>query len=149
MRIVVVGTSGAGKTTLARRIAALLLQEIGREPTPGELAERLAMPLEKMRKVLLAKQPIRLEAPIPEDGDSSCGDPANKSERLKSQLPPLSEDYLRRPLYLPIEWCLERRSVATGLPAAAEASSSSMRKTRRPPIPSAWTRRTSTSAPSR
>jgi RNA polymerase primary sigma factor len=55
------------------RTSLQMLQEIGREPTPEELAERLAMPLEKMRKVLLAKQPIRLEAPISEDGDSNCG----------------------------------------------------------------------------
>ena len=55
------------------RTSRQMLTEIGREPTPEELAERLAMPLEKIRKVLLAKQPIRLKAPISEDGDSNCG----------------------------------------------------------------------------
>jgi RNA polymerase primary sigma factor len=55
------------------RTSRQMLQEIGREPTPEELSERLAMPLDKMRKVLLAKQPISLEAPISEDGDSNCG----------------------------------------------------------------------------
>ena len=55
------------------RTSRQMLQEIGREPTPEELAERLAMPLEKMREVLRAKQPIRLKAPISNDGDSNCG----------------------------------------------------------------------------
>jgi RNA polymerase primary sigma factor len=54
------------------RTSRQLLQEIGREPTPEELAEKLAMPLEKVRKVLnVAKQPIRLKAPIFEEGDSN------------------------------------------------------------------------------
>jgi RNA polymerase primary sigma factor len=47
------------------RTSRQMLTEIGREPTPEELAERLAMPLEKVRKVLnIAKQPITLEAPV-------------------------------------------------------------------------------------
>ena len=46
------------------RTSRQMLQEIGREPTAEELAEKLAMPLEKVRKVLLAKRPIRLQAPI-------------------------------------------------------------------------------------
>ena len=56
------------------RTSRQLLQEIGREPTPEELAEKLAMPLEKVRKVLnIAKQPIRLKAPIFDEGDANRG----------------------------------------------------------------------------
>ena len=52
-----------------------MLHEIGREPTPEELAEKLAMPLEKVRKVLkIAKEPISLETPIGEEEDSHLGD---------------------------------------------------------------------------
>ena len=52
-----------------------LLNEIGREPTPEELAEKLGMPLEKVRKVLkIAKEPLSLETPIGEEGDSNLGD---------------------------------------------------------------------------
>ena len=53
----------------------LALHEIGREPTPEELAEKLAMPLEKVRKVLkIAKEPISLETPIGDEEDSHLGD---------------------------------------------------------------------------
>jgi RNA polymerase primary sigma factor len=55
------------------RTSRQMLYEIGREPTHEELAERLALPLEKVRKVLLAKQPIRLKAPIFDEGDSNRG----------------------------------------------------------------------------
>jgi len=52
-----------------------LLNEIGREPTPKELAEKLGMPLEKVRKVLkIAKEPILLEMPIGDEEDSHLGD---------------------------------------------------------------------------
>jgi RNA polymerase primary sigma factor len=52
-----------------------MLREIGREPTPGELAVRLVMPLEKVRKVLkIAKEPISLETPIGDEEDSHLGD---------------------------------------------------------------------------
>ncbi len=52
-----------------------MLHEIGREATPEELAERLAMPLEKVRKVLkIAKEPISLETPIGDEEDSHLGD---------------------------------------------------------------------------
>jgi RNA polymerase primary sigma factor len=52
-----------------------MLHEIGREPTPEELAEKLALPLEKIRKVLkIAKEPISLETPIGDDEDSNLGD---------------------------------------------------------------------------
>ncbi|MGO7565328.1 sigma-70 domain-containing protein, partial [Rhizobium johnstonii] len=52
-----------------------MLHEIGREPTPEELAEKLAMPLEKVRKVLkIAKEPISLETHVGEEEDSHLGD---------------------------------------------------------------------------
>src|SRR3546814_12743539 len=52
-----------------------MLYEIGREPTPEELAERLMMPLEKVRKVLkIAKEPISLETPIGDEEASHLGD---------------------------------------------------------------------------
>ena len=56
------------------RTSRQMLTEIGREPTPEELAEKLAMPLEKVRKVLnIAKQPITLEASIGGAGDPDLG----------------------------------------------------------------------------
>ena len=52
-----------------------LLNEIGREPTPEELADKLGMPLEKVRKVLkIAKEPLSLETPIGDEEDSHLGD---------------------------------------------------------------------------
>ena len=57
------------------RTSRQMLHEIGREPTPEELAERLVMPLEKVRKVLkIAKEPISLETPIGDEEDSHLGD---------------------------------------------------------------------------
>jgi RNA polymerase primary sigma factor len=57
------------------RTSRQMLHEIGREPTPEELAERLAMPLDKVRKVLkIAKEPISLETPIGDEEDSHLGD---------------------------------------------------------------------------
>jgi len=57
------------------RTSRYLVQEIGREPTPEEIAERMEMPVEKVRKVLkIAKEPISLETPIGEDKDSHLGD---------------------------------------------------------------------------
>ena len=57
------------------RIRRQLLNEIGREPTPEELAKKLGMPLEKVRKTLkIAKEPLSLETPIGEEGDSHLGD---------------------------------------------------------------------------
>jgi RNA polymerase primary sigma factor len=57
------------------RTSRQMLHEIGREPTPEELAEKLAMPLEKVRKVLkIAKEPISMETPIGDDEDSHLGD---------------------------------------------------------------------------
>jgi len=57
------------------RTSRQMLHEIGREPTPEELAEKLAMPLEKVRKVLkIAKEPISLETPVGDEEDSHLGD---------------------------------------------------------------------------
>ena len=57
------------------RTSRQMLNEIGREPTPEELAEKLRMPLEKVRKILkIAKEPLSLETPIGEEGDSQLGD---------------------------------------------------------------------------
>jgi RNA polymerase primary sigma factor len=55
------------------RTSRQMLTEIGREPTPEELAEKLAMPLEKVRKALLAEQPICLKAPVFGGEDSNPG----------------------------------------------------------------------------
>jgi RNA polymerase primary sigma factor len=57
------------------RTSRQMLTEIGREPTPEELAEKLHMPLEKVRKTLkIAREPLSLETPIGEEGDANLGD---------------------------------------------------------------------------
>jgi len=57
------------------RTSRYLVQDLGREPTPEEIAEKMEMPLEKVRKVLkIAKEPISLETPIGDDDDSHLGD---------------------------------------------------------------------------
>ena len=57
------------------RTSRQMMHEIGREPTPEELSERLHMPLEKVRKVLkIAKEPVSLETPVGDEEDSSLGD---------------------------------------------------------------------------
>jgi RNA polymerase sigma factor (sigma-70 family) len=57
------------------RTGRQMLHEIGREPTPEELAEKLQMPLEKVRKVMkIAKEPVSLETPIGDEEDSQLGD---------------------------------------------------------------------------
>ena len=57
------------------RISRQMLQEMGREPTPEELGERMDLPEDKIRKVLkIAKEPISLETPIGDDEDSHLGD---------------------------------------------------------------------------
>ena len=57
------------------RTSRQMLNEIGREPTPEELAKKVGMPLEKVRKVLkIAKEPLSLETPIGDEGDSNLGD---------------------------------------------------------------------------
>jgi RNA polymerase primary sigma factor len=57
------------------RTTRYLVQELGREPTPEEIAERMELPLDKVRKVLkIAKEPISLETPIGDEEDSHLGD---------------------------------------------------------------------------
>ncbi len=57
------------------RTARLLVQEVGREPTPEEIGERMDLPADKVRRVMrIAKEPISLETPIGEDEDSILGD---------------------------------------------------------------------------
>ena len=57
------------------RVSRQMLQEVGREPTPDELAERMELPEDKIRKVLkIAKEPISMETPIGDDEDSHLGD---------------------------------------------------------------------------
>ena len=65
------------------RISRQMLQEMGREPTPEELAERMLMPEDKIRKVLkIAKEPISMETPIGDDEDSHLGDFIEDKEAL-------------------------------------------------------------------
>ena len=57
------------------RVSRFLVQELGREPTPEEIASKMEMPVDKIRRVFkIAQQPISLETPIGEDGDSHFGD---------------------------------------------------------------------------
>ncbi|MCE5231116.1 RNA polymerase sigma factor RpoD [bacterium] len=57
------------------RVSRFLVQELGREPSPEEIASKMEMPVEKIRRVFkIAQQPISLETPIGEDGDSHFGD---------------------------------------------------------------------------
>ncbi|MFH0794861.1 MAG: RNA polymerase sigma factor RpoD, partial [bacterium] len=57
------------------RVSRFLVQELGREPSPEEIADKMGMPVEKIRRVFkIAQQPISLETPIGEDGDSHFGD---------------------------------------------------------------------------
>ena len=61
-----------------------IMSEFGREPTPEELAKKLAMPLEKVRKVLkIAKEPVSLETPVGDEEDSSLGDFIEDKNALK------------------------------------------------------------------
>src|SRR5260221_4977447 len=71
------------------RTSRQMLHEIGREPTPEELAERLAMPLEKVRKVLkIAKEPISLETPIVDEEDSHLADFIEaKNDKIRKCIP--------------------------------------------------------------
>src|SRR3546814_1205425 len=66
------------------RISRQMLQQFGREATPGELAKEMEMPEDKIRKVLkIAKEPISMETPIGDDEDSHLGD---RSEEHTSEL---------------------------------------------------------------
>ena len=64
------------------RISRQMLQEMGREPTPEELAERMLMPEDKIRVLKIAKEPISMETPIGDDEDSHLG--------ISSRIPPSS-----------------------------------------------------------
>src|SRR5260370_292324 len=67
------------------RASRQMLHEIGREPTPEDLAEKLGLPLEKVRKVLkIAKEPISLETPIGDEEDSHLGDFIEDKNAIKS-----------------------------------------------------------------
>ena len=73
------------------RISRQMLQEMGREPTPEELAVRMEMPEDKVRKVLkIAKEPISMETPIGDDEDSHLGDFIEDTDgrRRRSTRPP-------------------------------------------------------------
>jgi RNA polymerase primary sigma factor len=72
------------------RISRQMLQEMGREPTPEELAVRMDMPEDKIRKVLkIAKEPISMETPIGDDEDSHLGDFIEDTNRpRRSTRPP-------------------------------------------------------------
>ena len=68
------------------RIQRQLLQKMGREPTPEELAEEMEMPEDKVRKVMkIAKEPISMETPVGDDEDSSLGDFIEDSNILSPQ----------------------------------------------------------------
>jgi DNA-directed RNA polymerase, sigma subunit (sigma70/sigma32) len=80
------------------RTSRQMLHEIGREPTPEELAEKLAMPLEKVRKVLkIAKEPISLETPIGDEEDSHLGDFHRGQESRSCRSMPPSRPICARP----------------------------------------------------
>jgi RNA polymerase primary sigma factor len=90
------------------RISRQMLQEFGREPTPEELAERMEMPEDKIRKVLkISKEPISMETPIGDDEDSHLGDfvedtntvappDATTSNNLKNQVSTVLETLTAR-----------------------------------------------------
>ena len=97
------------------RTSRYLVQEIGREPTPEELAEKMEFPLEKVRRVLkIAKEPLSLETPIGDEEDSHLGDfiedkkistpmeavsnlnLADQTQRMLSTLTPREEKVLRK-----------------------------------------------------
>jgi len=78
------------------RTSRYLVQEQGREPTPEEIAEKMEIPLEKVRKVLkIAREPISLETPIGEEEDSHLGDLAEQTRKVLATLTPREEKVLR------------------------------------------------------
>jgi len=75
MRIVRAWSAMSRVTACLSRVSRFLVQELGRDPTPEEIAEKMDMPVDKVRRVFkIAQQPISLETPIGEDGDSHFGD---------------------------------------------------------------------------
>ncbi len=80
------------------RTSRQMLHEIGREPTPEELAEKLQMPLEKVRKVLkIAKEPISLETPIGDEEDSHLAISSRTRTRFCPSMRPSSRTCAKRP----------------------------------------------------
>ena len=80
------------------RTSRQMLHEIGREPTPEELAEKLAMPLEKVRKVLkIAKEPISLETPIGDEEDSAISATSSRTRTRCCRSTPRSRPICARP----------------------------------------------------
>jgi RNA polymerase primary sigma factor len=80
------------------RISRQMLQEMGREPTPEELAERMEMPEDKVRKVLkIAKEPISMETPIGDDEDSHLGDFIEDRTSSRRWTPPPSKACAKPP----------------------------------------------------
>ena len=76
------------------RASRYLVQKLGREPQPDEIAEQMEMPIDKVQMVLkIAKEPISLETPIGEDEDSHLGDFIEDTKR-----PPLSDEVIQRNL---------------------------------------------------
>jgi RNA polymerase primary sigma factor len=76
------------------RAQRYLVQKLGREPTPEEIAEKMDMPIEKVQMVLkIAKEPISLESPIGEDEDSHLGDFIEDRQRLS-----LTDEVMQRNL---------------------------------------------------
>ncbi len=79
------------------RISRQMLQEMGREPTPDELAQRMEMPEDKVRKVLkIAKEPISMETPIGDDEDSHLGD-FIEDTAVSSPIDSATDEGLRKP----------------------------------------------------
>ena len=78
------------------RISRQMLQEMGREPTPEELGERMDMPEDKVRQVLLkiAKEPISMETPIGDDEDSHLGDFHRGPDHCQSPVDAATEEGL-------------------------------------------------------
>ncbi len=80
------------------RTSRQMLHEIGREPTPEELAEKLGMPLEKVRKVLkIAKEPISLETPIGDEEDSAISATSSRTRTRSCRSTPRSSRTCARP----------------------------------------------------
>jgi RNA polymerase primary sigma factor len=80
------------------RTSRQMLHEIGREPTPEELAEKLAMPLEKVRKVLkIAKEPISLETPIGDEEDSAISATSSRTRTRSCRSTPRSSRTCAKP----------------------------------------------------
>jgi len=135
------------------RISRYLIQELGREPTPEEIAVKMEYPLEKVRKVLkIAKEPISLETPIGEEEDSHLGDfiedkkimspseatismdLAEQTRKILSTLTPREEKVLRMRFGISerCEHAYEEPREMTYAPRDRQVEASTMRKLRNP-----------------